>query len=57
MIMTGSSMDDIKKQIRDAIQMDYVVPEDIPEIELYMDQVTTFMEQHMQNLRNCLQFL
>lgn len=47
--MTGSSMDDIKKQIRDAIQMDYVVPEDIPEIELYMDQVTTFMEQHMQN--------
>lgn len=50
--MTGSSknnMDDIKKQIRDAIQMDYVIPEDIPEIELYMDQVTTFMEQHMQH--------
>ncbi|MBQ8983013.1 MAG: DUF1836 domain-containing protein [Lachnospiraceae bacterium] len=42
-------MDDIKKQIRDAIQMDYVVPEDIPDIELYMDQVTTFMEQHMQH--------
>lgn len=47
--MTGSSMDDIKKQIRDAIQMDYVIPEDIPDIELYMDQVTTFMEQHMQH--------
>jgi hypothetical protein len=48
-IMTGSSFDEIKKQIRDAIQMDYVVPEDIPDIELYMDQVTTFMEQHLSN--------
>lgn len=47
--MTDSSFDEIKKQIRDAIQMDYIVPEDIPEIQLYMDQVTTFMEQHLSN--------
>ena len=47
--MTVSSIDEIKKQIRDAIQMDYVLPEDIPDIELYMDQVTTFMEQHLSN--------
>lgn len=48
-IMTGSSFDEIKKQIRDAIQMDYIIPEDIPDIQLYMDQVTTFMEQNLSN--------
>lgn len=27
--------------------MDYIRPEDIPNIDLYMDQVTTFMEQNL----------
>jgi len=43
----------IKKQIREWIKLDYIVPEDIPEIELYMDQVTTFMDKHLdKNKRN-----
>lgn len=43
----------IKKQIREWIRLDYIVPEDIPDIELYMDQVTTFMDNHLQhNKRN-----
>lgn len=29
--------------------LDYVHPEDIPGIDLYMDQVTTFMEQHLEH--------
>lgn len=47
--MTGVTFDEIKKEIRDAIQMDYIEPSDIPAIELYMDQVTTFMDKHLSN--------
>lgn len=47
--MTGTTFDEIKKEIRDAIQMDYIEPADIPAIELYMDQVTTFMDKHLSN--------
>ena len=28
--------------------LDYVKPEQIPDIDLYMDQVTTFMDEHLQ---------
>lgn len=37
----------LKKQIREWIKLGYIVPEDIPAIELYMDQVTTFMDKHL----------
>lgn len=47
--MNGTSFDEIKKEIRNAIQMDYIEPGDIPAIELYMDQVTTFMDKHLSN--------
>lgn len=47
--MKGTTFDEIKKEIRDAIQMDYIEPADIPTIELYMDQVTTFMDNHLSN--------
>lgn len=29
--------------------LDYIHPEDIPDIDLYMDQVTTFMDQHLEH--------
>ena len=35
------SIMDIISKLRD---IDYINPEDIPNIDLYMDQVTTFME-------------
>ena len=42
----------LKKQIRELIKLGYIVPDDIPAIELYMDQVTTFMDKHLsQNKR------
>lgn len=44
--------DSLKKQIREWISLGYIVPEDIPSIELYMDQVTTFMDKYLaQNKR------
>ena len=38
---------DLKKQVRDCINLGYIVPEDIPSIELYMDQITTFMDKYL----------
>lgn len=35
--------------IRSIQNIDYVSPEDIPNIELYMDQITTFMDEHLQS--------
>ena len=32
-------------------QQKYIHPEDIPGIQLYMDQVTTFMENHLENAK------
>ena len=29
----------------------YIKPEDIPNIQLYMDQVTTFMDEHLKHTK------
>ena len=33
--------------IRSIQNIDFIKPEDIPNIDLYMDQVTTFMDEHL----------
>lgn len=44
--------DSLKKKIREMTQLGYIAPEDLPSIELYMDQVTTFMDKYLsQNKR------
>lgn len=35
--------------IRSIQDIDYILPKDIPNIELYMDQITTFMDEHLQS--------
>ena len=37
----------MKKFIHEWLHSDYVDPGDVPDIELYMDQVTTFMDTHL----------
>ncbi|SHL38710.1 protein of unknown function [Anaerocolumna jejuensis DSM 15929] len=37
----------LKTLIQGMKKLDYVVPDDIPNIDLYMDQVTTFMDEHL----------
>ena len=32
-------------------QLDYVKPEDIPDIDLYVDQVTTFIDSHLESVK------
>lgn len=46
--MSKNNFKDIKSQIEQWIRPDYIDPEDIPAIDLYMDQVTTFMDKQLQ---------
>lgn len=45
---TGEILDSLLKQLTET---DYIHPESIPEIDLYMDQVTTFMDGHLAGSR------
>lgn len=42
-----TSRDEIKKQIREWIKLGFIEPKDLPSIELYMDQVTTYMNKRL----------
>lgn len=46
--MSKKTFHEIKSQIEEWIKLDYIYPEDIPSIELYMDQITTFMDKQLQ---------
>lgn len=41
----------IKELIKEWIRLDYIKPEDVPSIELYMDQITTFMDKQLANTK------
>ena len=43
--MTINTQDMIGSILESISRIDYIKPEDIPNINLYMDQVTTFMEE------------
>ena len=39
----------VRQIIRNLKKMDYIKPDEIPNIDLYMDQVTTFMDEHLRS--------
>lgn len=43
--------DFIEGIIKRLSSIDYISPDDIPDIPLYMDQVTTFMDEHLHSLK------
>ncbi len=48
--MTIDNSDDLLKGIMESLdRLNYIRPEDIPNIDLYMDQVTTFMDRRMRS--------
>ena len=49
--MKTFTFDMIKKKIDKWIETDIIAPEDIPSIELYMDQVTTFMDKELSDTK------
>lgn len=44
--MTIDTKDMLNSILSSISRIDYVRPDDIPNIDLYMDQVTTFMEKN-----------
>ena len=50
-LMTVDTSDMLKSIFDTFSGLDYIRPEDIPNIDLYMDQVTTFMEDHLKKTR------
>ena len=49
--MTIDTKDMLNSILQSISRIDYVKPEEIPNIELYMDQVTTFMENQLGSTR------
>jgi len=47
--MNKLSFQEIQAYLEKMSTLDYIHPDDIPSIELYMDQVTTFMDSKLQN--------
>lgn len=43
--------DFIENIIERLSSIDYISPEEVPDISLYMDQVTTFMDEHLSSLK------
>lgn len=51
MCTTDNKMNELLKLIEDVSAISFVDPRDIPKIDLYMDQVTTFFEGELKNAR------
>lgn len=45
--MSKTTFKEIKDLLKDWEKLDYINPKDIPTIELYMDQITTFMDKKL----------
>lgn len=42
---------EFEDKLKQWMELDYVTPEDIPNIDLYMDQITTFLEEQLKNTK------
>ena len=49
--MTIDTKDMLNSILSSISKIDYVKPEDIPNVDLYMDQVTTFMEAQLSSTK------
>lgn len=49
--MTIDTKDLLNSILESLSRIDYIKPEDLPNIDLYMDQVTTFMEQQLSDTK------
>jgi len=47
--VAGTNEEFIREILRKLKRIDYIKPNDIPNIDLYMDQVTTFMDEHLKS--------
>lgn len=49
--MSNDSKEFVNSIVKRLAQMTYIRPDEIPNIDLYMDQVTTFMEDHLKDTK------
>ena len=49
--MANDNKELVSSMLRKMTKLNYIKPGDVPGINLYMDQVTTFMESHLGNLK------
>ena len=49
--MTIDDKDMINSILESVSRIDYIKPEDIPNIDLYMDQVTSFVDEHLKKTK------
>lgn len=49
--MGKSSAEYIRQMVEALQKLDYIKPDEIPNIDLYMDQVTTFMDEHLEKAK------
>lgn len=40
---------EVNRELRERLRLDFILPKDIPELDLYMEQLTTYMDQHLKN--------
>ena len=52
--MTINQQDILNSILESLDRIDYIKPKEIPNIDLYMDQVTTFMEEHLSSSKRYL---
>lgn len=45
--MSRTNAEYVRQLIENLQKLDYIQPDEIPNIDLYMDQVTTFMDEHL----------
>ncbi len=48
---TDHNRENLKVLLKRFAEVDYVHPEDIPDIDLYVDQVTTFVDSHLTSVK------
>ncbi len=46
---TKKTLEETSRDLREQLLLDFILPEDIPELDLYMEQLTTYMDQHLSN--------
>lgn len=49
--MSGDNSEFVNSLLRKLSKLNYIKPGDVPNIDLYMDQVTTFMDEHLSDVK------
>lgn len=49
--VSNTNEERIRKILSDLQKIDYIKPDEVPNIDLYMDQVTTFMDEHLEQTK------